>query len=75
MDGYLVTLAITCLVLYQERMIRENPSPIPGPLPIIIFQNLILAWSYCAVIVRTTPDWSIVTLRNLMFDGFGGFCE
>ena len=50
-------------------MIQEKPSPTHGPLSNDnFFKSNFSAWSYCAVILRTKPDWSVVTSGNFMFD-------
>ena len=37
----------------------EGESPIHGPLPMKDIRNLFLVLSYCVVILKTTPHWSV----------------
>ena len=43
----------------QERMKEERESPIHGPLPMKLIWNLFLVLSYCVIILRKTPHWSV----------------
>ena len=58
----LVKLKTSFLSVQSREHDSKEPIPHTGPSSnYIFFKSHFNAWSYCAAILRTTTDWSVVT--------------